>query len=290
MNKITVNKLPKSRAEIKVEIPAEEFEVFVDKALNEFVQSAEIPGFRKGGAPKEMVKAKVGMEKILDRAAANAIEITFPQAVAQEKLEPLGYPEISVLKLALGNPLEYKATISLWPRVDLPDYKKIASEFKIKPAELTQEEIARLKAEKERHEREHLRQDALEKIAQGSAVEIPDVLIQRETQNSLAQLKENTPRVLNMAFEDYLKKLGKTEAELAIDITKENEAKIKNYLVLEEIAKKENIAVGEEEIAAAIKNDKSNEGGVVDEKIKEYYRQTLKTEKVFEFLETNFKK
>jgi FKBP-type peptidyl-prolyl cis-trans isomerase (trigger factor) len=97
-----------------------------------------------------------------------------------------------------------------------------------------------------------------------------------------------------MSFDDYLKKLGKTEAQLKEEIAKDNEAKIKNYLVLHEVAKTEKIEVADEEINAAMKNNRA--GG--EEKLspeeekreKEYWRQNLQTEKTFEFLEANFKK
>ena len=113
------------------------------------------------------------------------------------------------------------------------------------------------------------------------------------------QLKERTPQVLNMSFEDYLKKLGKTEAELKADMARDNEKKIKNYLVLEEISKREKIEASDDEIAAAIKKEEqvskeegasAEEKAMIDEQTKEYYRQSLKTEKTFEFLESQFKK
>jgi hypothetical protein len=56
--------------------------------------------------------------------------------------------------------------------------------------------------------REHLREDALEAVAQKTAIEIPDILIERETEKMMRQLKEKTPQVLNMSFDEYLKKLG----------------------------------------------------------------------------------
>jgi len=53
MNKYTVKKLPKSQVEILAEIPAADFAEFEQRALDEIAKEAEIPGFRKGAAPKE---------------------------------------------------------------------------------------------------------------------------------------------------------------------------------------------------------------------------------------------
>lgn len=52
---------------------------------------------------------------------------------------------------------------------------------------------------------EHLREDALEAIAKETEVEIPDILVERETEKMMRQLKERTPQTVNMSFEDYLK-------------------------------------------------------------------------------------
>jgi len=310
MNKIIVTKLPKSKVEIAVEVPAEEFAIFFDKALAEIANEAEISGFRKGAAPKEMVKNRTGAAKIMDRAASLAIEATFPAAIIENKLEPLGYPEVSITKLAEGNPLEYKAVVAVYPHAELPDYKQIAAGFKLEEVKVTDEDIKRLKSEKERHLREHLREDALEAVAQKTAIEIPDILIERETEKMMRQLKEKTPQVLNMSFDEYLKKLGKTEDQLREGIAKDNERKIKNYLILQEISKRENIAASDGEVESAVVKALADEAAsaepgtaarkegngdedakpVVDEQIREYYRENIKTEKTFQFLESNFKK
>lgn len=292
MNKVTVTKLPKSKVEVKIEIPAEDLAVFVQKALDEFTKEAQLPGFRPGQAPADMVKSKIGIGKIMDRAAVLAVEATFPAAIAENKIEPLGYPEIAILKLAEGNPLEYTATVAVYPQAKLPDYKKIAGGFELKKVELTEEDTKRLKMEKERHMLEHLREDALGAIAKATEVEIPDILVERETDKMMRQLKERTPQTLNMSFEDYLKKLGKTEQELRDSMAKDNEARIKNYLIIQEIAKAEKIEASDADIDEAIKKDGSMEETEegADNQIREYYRETLKNEKAFEYLDGLFKR
>ncbi len=292
MNKVTVTKLPKSKVEVKVEITAEDFAVFAQKALEEFTKEAQLPGFRPGQAPAEMVKSKIGTDKILDRAAVLAVEGTFPVAVAENKIEPLGYPEIAVLKLAEGNPLEYTATVAIYPQAELPDYKKIAGDFELAKVELTEEDMKRLKLEKEKHMIEHLREDVLEAIAKETDVEIPEILVERETDKMIRQLKDRTPQTLNMSFDEYLKKLGKTEQELRESMAKDNETRIKNYLIIQEIAKAEKIEAAEADVDEAIKKDGSLEEGQVGaaNQVREYYREAIKNEKTFEYLDSLFKK
>jgi len=295
MNKYTITKLPQSRVQIHVEIPAESLAEFRRLALEEIAKEIEIDGFRKGTAPKEMVETRVGTQKILDRAAALAVEDSFPKAVAENNIEPLGYPEVNVLKLAPGNPLEYKAVVAVYPQAKLPDYKNIAAGLEFKPPEVTEEDIKRLKMEKERHEREHWRRDLLEKLAQKSEVEIPEILIQGEARKAMDDFKKRVPQTIGMDFSAYLKKIGKTESQVEEDVAKDSEARIKNFLILQEIAKAEKIVVGEDEIAAAMAKIRGGGGQTApsaedDAQAKDYLRQELQTEKVFQLLETSFKK
>ena len=295
MNKYTITKLPKSQVEIHVEIPVESLAEFQRRALEEFAKEVEIDGFRKGTAPKAMVEARVGAQKILDRAAAIAVEDSFPKAAAENGIEPLGYPEVNILKLAPGNPLEYKAVVAVYPRPQLADYKKIAAEAEFKAPEITEEDIKRLKMEKERHEREHWRHNLLDILAQKSEVEIPEVLIRGEAQKTMEEFKERVLRMAGMDFAAYLKKIGKTEEEVKNDIAKDSEAKIKNFLILQEIANVEKIEIGDDEVAAAMAKIRGGGGQAApsaedDAQTKNYLRQELQTEKVFQLLETNSKK
>ncbi len=277
------------------EIPAADFAEFEQRALDEIAKEAEIPGFRKGAAPKEMVKAKIGGQKILDRAAMLAIDDSFPKAAAENNIEPLGYPQISILKLAPGNSFEYKALAAVYPQAKLPDYKKIAAGFEFKTPEVSEEDIKRLKMEKERHARRHWRDDLLEKLVKESELEIPGILAAGETQKAMEDFKERVPKMTGMDFAEYLKKIGRTEAQVRDDIAKDSETRIKKFLILQDIAKAEKIEVGEEEIAAAIAKSRDEDGegagdAESDEQEKSYWRQELQTEKVFEFLEGLSKK
>jgi hypothetical protein len=69
----------------------------------------------------------------LEDAADILLKEHFPKIIDQEKFDILGRPNISVTKLALNNPFEFKATFAVLPEFELPDYKKIAASV-TKPA------------------------------------------------------------------------------------------------------------------------------------------------------------
>ncbi len=123
---IKTKKLPKSEVEIEGTIPTEELSKARDKAIKNFILSVELPGFRKGHAPEKIVLEKIGEAAIMDEAADILLREHFPLIIEQEKHDIIGRPNISITKLALGNPMEFKAKFAVMPEIKLPDYKEIA--------------------------------------------------------------------------------------------------------------------------------------------------------------------
>jgi FKBP-type peptidyl-prolyl cis-trans isomerase (trigger factor) len=291
--KFVLNKLPKSEIELKFELPAEEFEKFIEKAIQDLGKDLEIQGFRKGKAPREIIEKNLGREKILNTAAQKAIEENYQKAILEKKIEPVSPPRIEILKLAKGNPFEFKIKTQILSEIELPDYKDIVSKLKKRKVEVTQEEIERLKREKERVEKGRQRTEILEKIAENSKMEIPEILIEEEKKRMLENLKRGVPQVLQTSFEDYLAKLNKTEKEMLDSFTQEARKRIKTSLVLKEIGKREKIEVSPEEIEREIKKISSQEPGIENQldknQLREYTKEVLKNEKIFQFLENLIK-
>src|SRR3990167_6001519 len=143
--RVKVNKLPKSEVEIEGELPVEIFESYFAPALKKLGGDLEVPGFRKGKAPENILLANLGEMKILEEMAALAFGEHYPKILEDEKIDAIGRPEISITKLARNNPLGFKIKASVLPGVTLPDYKKIAkkivSENKNKGITVTEEEV-----------------------------------------------------------------------------------------------------------------------------------------------------
>lgn len=126
---IKKEKLPQSKIKLEITIPAEDFTDFIQEATKALSREIKVKGFRPGRIPAAMVKEKAGEGTILQEAADLAVRGTYLQALKEEKVEPLGVPEIKVLKLAPGNDFIYEARIFILPEVKLPDYKKISREI-----------------------------------------------------------------------------------------------------------------------------------------------------------------
>ena len=146
--------------------------------------------------------------------------------------------------------------------------------------------------EKEMQEKDRVRQEIVEKVAEETQVEVPEVLVEREKQVLLSQLQQGVAQTLQMSFEDYLQKAKKTEQEVMDSFTKEAEKRVKRFLVLREVAKKEQINPTQEEIekeAQTIlehyKNTQQAKQDIDPARLKEYTEGVLRHEKTLQFLE-----
>ncbi len=169
---ISVKKIEGSRAEITGEISADKVRGFEDKALGRLGADFALPGFRPGHVPSKMVREKVGEARVWIEAGEMALEKEYPKILEAAGLNVIGQPEVQITKLAPGNPLGFKITISVMPEAKLPDYKKIAKEVlrqsrdvKIEVMDKEVEDlILDLQKARARHEKVILEKDTRNKI------------------------------------------------------------------------------------------------------------------------------
>jgi len=139
--KVDSKKLPKSEVEISLEIPWEEFKPYVDKAYSILGENFAVKGFRKGNVPQDILEKEIGQDKVLAQAADLAVKDKYQQAVYKENIEPISSPEVNIIKLAKGNPFEFKVKVSVLPDIVLPDYKIIASKVEKKQVSITDKDV-----------------------------------------------------------------------------------------------------------------------------------------------------
>ncbi len=128
-------KLPDCEVEITVEIAEEEIKPFKEKALKRMKEVAEMPGFRKGFVPDKMLLEKVGELGLLEEALELAINDCVMEIISEKAPSFIGRPDVSITKIAVGSPVEFKVKVATMPEVKLGDYKKIATKENSKKEE-----------------------------------------------------------------------------------------------------------------------------------------------------------
>ncbi|HUC31144.1 MAG TPA: trigger factor family protein, partial [Candidatus Paceibacterota bacterium] len=106
--------------EFQAEVPTELLEEYSLAALAELAEDFALPGFRKGKVPHEKVREHIGEMELLENAGNEALRDAMQQIAEDEKLNVVGRPQATIMKIAPKNPLEFKIRYALFPNISLP--------------------------------------------------------------------------------------------------------------------------------------------------------------------------
>ena len=149
---VTVEKLEKNMAKLTIEVSADELEKAIQAAYLKQKNRINIPGFRKGKAPRAMIEKMYGAGIFYEDAANALIPNAYSEALAECEETIVSQPSIDVVQLEKGKPFIFTAEVALKPEVTLGEYKGL--EVPKSELEVTEEEIAgELRKEQESNSR-----------------------------------------------------------------------------------------------------------------------------------------
>ena len=245
---IKINKLPDSEVEIVGAITGEALQGARDHALKELTNDLELPGFRKGKAPENLVLQKVGEMSLLEDAAKDCLGVAYLEILKAHQIDAIGEPQVSITKLAIGNPLEFKIKTAVVPALTLPDYRQIAvaemkkeEKIEVSDQEVTDvlTEIRRNKVHHDWHQKLTPEQQAKhehQEIKDSDLPELNDELAKTVGHfKDLADLKAKVAE--NVKREKELRAQNKKRASLAEKLTAQTKAAVPKILIESELAK-----------------------------------------------------
>ena len=136
---VQVENLEKNTAKLTIEVPAEKFEEAVQHSYNKNKGKFNIPGFRKGKAPFNMIKKMYGVGVFYEDAVDEVIDASYPDAAKESGLEIVSRPSVSIEQIEEGKSFIYTATVAVKPEVTLGEYKGV--EVQKTKSEVTEEDI-----------------------------------------------------------------------------------------------------------------------------------------------------
>ncbi|HHO81456.1 MAG TPA: trigger factor family protein, partial [Bacillaceae bacterium] len=126
---------------LSVEVEAERFDRALDEAFRRVIRHVEVPGFRRGKVPRFIFEARYGVESLYEEALNVLLPEAYRAAVEEAGIVPIEEPEIDVESLGKGQPLRFKATVTVEPEAEVGDYRSIAL---VKPVvSVDEEEVER---------------------------------------------------------------------------------------------------------------------------------------------------
>ena len=213
----------------------------------------------------------------------------------EEKGFSLDVPKDYSVKELAGKEVEFKVKTVSVLKTELPEindeFAKSLGKFE-NLASLKKNIEEGLKMEKQKKAKEKLRGEIIDRIINSIKWEMPDSLVQAEKERIFADFKQSFSRNPQVSFEDYLKKTKKSEQEIEKSLLEPAQRNVKTYLILKEISKKENIEVSDQEVEKGVNEILENDPSIKEkekeldlERLRQYTRERITNERVFQLLE-----
>jgi trigger factor len=251
MNKKTEPKASIERQEngtikLTIQLPWSEVKRVREEVINEAVNTAELPGFRKGKAPRAQVEKTINPTKLTDEILKRLLPQAYIETVQKENIRPIMNPKIQIEKIDEGEDWQFTALTAEAPEVELGKYKdavkKVTAKSKIAiPGQEVQEPNF---------------DEIMKAVMDELSVTIPDLLIEQEVDRQLSHTLEEIKQ-LGLTLDQYLASTGKTPETLREEYATKATHDLKLELTLQKIAETEKITVSEAEINEAVQQAKN---------------------------------
>ena len=247
--KSIIEKMPDGTIELKITILWDTVKKTWDIVVGEMIKNSNLPGFRKGKAPKKLVEKNLDIAKIREEALRQLLPQAYTEAVKEHNLKPIMDPKIHLeSELLEEKDWEFHALTCEMPEVSLNGYKdaikKITAKSKIivpgkNPEAPKFEEIVKA-------------------LLDSTKISIPKILTEREADRLLSQMLDEI-KGLGMSLDQYLSSTGKKPEDLRAEYTNKAQNDLKLEFALQKVAESEKITVDDSEIEKTIENAKPEE-------------------------------
>lgn len=269
--KSEVKKLDATKREIAIEASGDIVKNKFNDIFSQIAKEAKVPGFRPGNAPREMLEKHYSAHAH-EMVIKELIPELYNQAVEKEGLDIIELPEITDVKLDRTN-LSFKARVEISPEIAVKNYKGIKVNYK--KIEVSADEVKRsldslkearkveniddnfcrglgypnlgelekvlekqLFLQKENSQRQKIENEIIAGLSKGLDFKLPSSLVARQLKELLRQAK------VDLALKGVARdKIEEHEKALEQQLEPEARSQVKTYLILSDIAKKENIAI-----------------------------------------------
>lgn len=143
MLKTNVEKLNPTRVKLTIEVDQAAFKPTLDKAYKTIAEQVNIPGFRKGKVPAQVLDQRVGKDAIIAQAINDGMDDFYREALKVEKLLPLGTPQADIKSAPssddIAKELVIELEVEIRPEFKLPEYKGVKA--KVEPVKVAKMDI-----------------------------------------------------------------------------------------------------------------------------------------------------
>jgi len=135
--KVTNEKTENCQAFLTVEMEPDEVEESLERSYYRLAKKTNIPGFRRGKAPRTILERYIGKESLLEDALNSLLPEAYEKALKEQNIEAFAQPHIEI---AQTEPVIFKVAVPLTPTIKLGDYHHI--QVAPEPVELTEDDVS----------------------------------------------------------------------------------------------------------------------------------------------------
>jgi FKBP-type peptidyl-prolyl cis-trans isomerase (trigger factor) len=272
--KIGVKVLDNGKKEISIEVAGDLVKEKFEEVFKKIGQQAKVPGFRVGHVPRDILEKNFSTQAH-EQVLKELIPDIYHKAIEKEALEVVDLPEISDVKLDRAT-LLFKATVEVSPQIKLREYKGLKVNYKKievsadevkraldslkeahkvdtmddafaralgypRLAELQQAMEKQIFLQKENTQRQKIEGEIIGQLTKDLEFRLPAALVKRQLEDMVRQAK------LDLALKGLSReRIDEQEKTLTQELEPRAKEQVRVYLVLAEIAKRENIPQDEQ--------------------------------------------
>lgn len=269
--------------ELTLSIPWDNIQKTYNEVVEDFVRETELPGFRKGKAPRTAVEEKLDKTKVYEEVLQRLIPKLYSEAVQQEKIHPIVMPKINLIEAKEGQEWKILAITCEKPDITLGKYKEAVIDLKAAKQKKIWLPGQEPKKEDEEKEKKPTLDELLQAVYTSIKTTIPSILLEQEVNRLLSDLVDQTKK-LGLSVEQYLASTNRTADGIRHEYEEQARKTLTLEFGLEEIADKEGILISDDDISAVIKTAKSDDERKAMENQKYYLATILRRQKTIDML------
>lgn len=258
---------------LQITVPSSRVKTVRENVLNQATDTAKMPGFRPGKAPKKLVEESSNKEKIREEVLKTVLPDAYVEAVQEHNLKPIINPRIHVEKLDEDKDWVFSAETVEMPKVDLNGYKdnikKVTAKSKI--------------AVPGKEQQEPNLDEIVKALLDSVKITIPQMLIDYEVDRLLSQTLDEIKR-LGLNLDQYLASTNKTADQLRAEYAQKAASDIKLEFALQQVAEDEKLTVEQKELDEAVEKAKNPQERAHLESNKYLLASIIRQQKTLDFL------
>ena len=138
--KSSVETISPTRVKLAIDVTFEDLNPYLKEAYKSISEKINVPGFRKGKVPANIIEQRVGRSAVLDEAINSSLSPMYSKALQEQKVYVIGRPTIDVTKLVDNEMFQFTAEVDIRPEIKLPDFSKV--EIVVDDIEVSDKEVA----------------------------------------------------------------------------------------------------------------------------------------------------